>query len=157
MNIFVAFFSWTIIQGFLKGLLKSAISFDAFSDSLSTTSCLPNTFHMTAKLKKNRHIFWGTTIQWFLKFGFRVYISQLYCVMLFQIHNSTTKYLGGVLSVVRTITDCLYALYRPFYLEKWNILFCFIYIEISNWVYRKYSNYLSLVLYIRCYFFKNFI
>ena len=59
-----------------------------------TTSCLPNTcmiLHMIAKLKIFVTFFSGTTIQGFLKFCFRIYISQLYCVMRFQIHHSTTS------------------------------------------------------------------
>ena len=44
--------------------------------------------------------FSGTTLQGFLKLDFRVYKSQLYCGLHFQIHYSTTsclpKYFGGV-------------------------------------------------------------
>ena len=46
--------------------------------------------------------FSGTTSKGFLKFCFRVYImyiKQLYPVMRFQIHNSTTSWAGGVSSV----------------------------------------------------------
>ena len=128
MNIFVEFFHELHYKDFWKVYWNRLYRVISFQIHHSTTSCLPNTFHITAKLKKNRHIFLKNynLIQRFLKIGFGVYISQLYCVMLFQIQNSTTKYLGEVSSVVCTIIGCLYALYRPFNLEKWNILFCFI-------------------------------
>ena len=68
------------------------------------------THYMTAKLKTFVTFFSGTTIPWFLIFNFKVYISQLYCVMLFQIHNSKTFYLpkslGRVSSVARAINAC---------------------------------------------------
>ena len=92
------FFVTTTIQGFLKfgfrvhiSLLDRVIRFQIYH---STTSCLPNTcmiLHMIAKLKIFVTFFSGTTIQGFLKFGFRVYISLLYHVMRFQIHQSTTS------------------------------------------------------------------
>ena len=56
-----------------------------------TTSCLPNTciiLDIIAKLKIFVTFFSGTTIQGFLKFGFKVCICQLYCVMHFQIYHS---------------------------------------------------------------------
>ena len=73
MNIFVSFFS------------------DKYSDS-STTSCLPNTC-MTHEIEVQNFVtfFSATSLQRNLKFGFRVYISQLYRVMRFHIYNSTTS------------------------------------------------------------------
>ena len=56
MNIFVAFFSWTTLQGFLKGLLKSAISFDKFSDSL-LNKLFTEHFSHDSQVENVRHIF----------------------------------------------------------------------------------------------------
>ena len=47
--------------------------------------------------------FSGTTLLRFSKFGFRIYISQLYRVVRFQIHHSITSYLpkyfgGGIIT-----------------------------------------------------------
>ena len=107
MNISVAFFSGTTVQGFLTFGFRVYISqlyrVMSFQIHRSTTSCLTNTciiLHMIAKLKIFVAFSSGTTIQ---VFGFRVFISQLQCVMGFQNHHSTTfclpKYLdGGVIS-----------------------------------------------------------
>ena len=95
---FVAFFSGTTIQGFLKFGFRVYLSrlycVMGFQIDHLTTSCLPNTcmiLHMIAKLKNVVTFFSGTTVQGFLKFCFRIYISQLYRVMRFQIHHSTTS------------------------------------------------------------------
>ena len=93
MNIFVAFFSGTTIQGLLKFGFRVYIyqlyCVVHFQIHHSTTSCLPNTciiIHIIPKLKIFITFFSGTTIQGFLKFGFKLYICQLYRVMCFQIH-----------------------------------------------------------------------
>ena len=95
---FVTFFSGTTIQGFLKFGFRIYISqvyrVMRFQIHHSTTFCLPNTcmiLHVITKLKISITFFSGTTIQGFLKFCFKVYISMLYRVMRFQIHHSTTS------------------------------------------------------------------
>ena len=88
LKIFVTFYSGTTIQGFLKFSFRVYLSqlyrVMHFQIDHLTTSCLQNTcmiLHMIAKLKIFVTFFSGTTIQGFLKFGFRIYISQLYRVM----------------------------------------------------------------------------
>ena len=101
LKIFVAFFSGTTMPGFLKfgfswfqGLYKSAISCDVFSDSsLDNFLFTKHLYDFThdSQVENFRHIFLRN-YNTFLKFGFRVHISQLYCVVHFQIHHSITSY-----------------------------------------------------------------
>ena len=91
-GIFVVFFLGTALQGFLKFGFRVYISHlyrvTRFQIQHSTISYLPNTYiylHMVAKFKIFVALFSGTSLQGFLKFGFRVYASQLYRVMRFQI------------------------------------------------------------------------
>ena len=53
-----------------------------------------------------RHLFSETTFQGFMKFGFRVYMSQLFLVMSFQIHHSTTSCLTNTYIILH-ITSML--------------------------------------------------
>ena len=59
---------------------------------------------MVAKLKIFVAFFSGTTMPGFLKFGFRVYISQLYHLMHFQIHHLTTSCLPKTCIIVHMMT-----------------------------------------------------
>ena len=98
LKIFVTFFSGTTMPRFLKFGFRLNVSQTyrvmRFQIHHSTTSCLPDTcinLHMMAKLKIIVVLFSGTTMPGFLKFGIKLYISQPYRVMRFQIHHVTTS------------------------------------------------------------------
>ena len=113
LKIFVTFFSGTTIQGFLKFGFRVYISqlycVMRFQIHHLTTSCLPNTCIILSKIAKLKifiTIFSGTTIQGFLKFGFKVYISQLYCVMHFQSHHSINFCLLNTYFTLLILSTC---------------------------------------------------
>ena len=94
------------------------------SVSLSVSPSVPWIFFVT--------FFSETTLPGFLKFGFRLDISQLYCVMRFQIHHPTTSCLPntfqmhtwtGVSSVSRSSQFHLFYLLWVFMflLNLWQI------------------------------------
>ena len=109
---FCRILSGTTWQGFLKFGFRVYISqlyrVIRFQIPYSTTSWLPNTksciiLHIKAKFKVFVTFFSGTAWQGFLEFCFRFYTSQLYCVMRFQIHHSTTSCLQNTCIIVHII------------------------------------------------------
>ena len=147
LKIFVTFFSGITIQGFLKfgfrvylsQLLYRMMRFQIYH---LTTSCLPNTcmiLHIIAKLKIFVSFFSGITIQGFLKYGFRIYTSQVtytvWCVFRFitqqlPVYRTLECMILHMIAKLKILSHFSQELQ---YKDFWNLVSLFIQVSYTVW------------------------